>query len=419
METLNDFLASVHYLNHPLLSFLSGIAVFLLGLYVFLQDKKSKLFLVFLFLNLSISCWFWGNAISMYFFDDFSHALFWYKIGYIGVPFMSVFYYHFYLAYSEKQNKIVYLFYVMAVSEIIFLWFSNVAGNGAIFLKNVGIVYPEINAGAYLKIFGMVKYAVLSWITAISFFSDYKKESDLCKKQKLKYLTGIFFVLVLGIIEWVATFGIHLHIAWIAVPPFAFMMAYAILKYQLMEIRVIVKRAFFYSLGIALVSGVIAGISFLSGWLVESVPGFSSWAIPLAVGGVAFIIGNLFWKKTKEVEESYAVEKKARKELDRMNAMKDELIVVTRHHLSAPVCAIKEHISNLKTMVEKNDLNKEEMRAHLDKTSESTDRLESLIGELLNISKANMRRRPFEADPIVSETSERGNVNPFDVAAGN
>ena len=377
MLSLVNFLESVHHLNHPLLSGLSALVILLLGFFVLSKEKKTELFRVFFFMMITISLWFACNAFSMYYFNNFEKAILWYKIGYIGPIFMAVVYYHFYLAYSKKRKIILYLLYFIALIEAYYLWFSGYVGIDAYFIENVGIVYRKISEGAYFKIFGMIKYVLFTLITAISFLKLYKKEIEPLKKQQLKYLTIAFFTLTMGAIEWVSAFNIPLHLAWILSPIFVALIAYAILKYQLMDIKVVLKKAFFYSIGIALISGAIFGVSFLNSWFADNFSGFRPWMIPLLSGIVAFIIGNLFWNKSQEAEK-----------------LKYEFITVAAHKLRTPLTEIKwavEASKDTKDTKEKDKL--------FDNIGSANSRLIILTDELLLVSRAEAEQSKYDLKP--------------------
>ena len=239
-------------------------------------------------------------------------------------------------------------------------------------------------------------YIVISIAVAVSFLKVCRKEINYSKKDQLKWLAILFFVLSLGALEWITVFNIPLHMAWIVVPIFSAFMAYAILKYQLMDVKVVIKKAFFYSIGMALVSCSIVGISFLGSWFAKNIPGFQFWIVPAVAGFFAFIVGNIFWQKSKQVEKAYAVEKQAREELQNLGEVKDQFILATQHHLRTPLSIIKGYLS---TVLESNSINSED-RQHLDRTLESTDRLIGTVNELLDVAQIEVGKKTLDIKPI-------------------
>lgn len=393
MEQINNFLASVHHLNHPFLSIVSGIGVLLLGLFVLFKNKNSSLFKIFFFLNLSMSIWFICNAFSMYYYANFDKAILWFKFGYTGVIFMPAIYYHFYLVYFEKKtDRLLIIFYFISIVEILITFFSEIPAQGAFFLSNVGIVQKFNTPVFYYSIFGMGKYFTITLFTAFSFKKLYNKEKDAYKKIQLKYLTLIFFILVLGFIEWISVIGIQAHIAWFLVPFFLFLIAYTILKYQLMNIKVIVKKAFFYAMGIATASGFIVVISFSSDWLNNNIPGIKSWTVPLAAGTTAFILGRIFWEKSKEVDK-----------------LKYEFITIAAHKLRTPLTEVKWGVEALKDKA----MSEAEKKELLSKIADANNRTIELTDELLSVSKIEKDQTQYKLEPVDLEKIAREVINDF------
>ena len=390
MQYLNNFLASVHYLNHPYLSGLSALLLLLMGVFVFIKDRKNELHRVFLWLNFTIAVWFFGNVLSMVNFNNIDAAFFWFKFGYTGAIFISVTYYHFYLSFFRKKKTILYFVYASAVLEIIYLWFFENIMMFAYALPNVGIIWREMSRYSYFFIFGMVKYIIISIAVAAMFLREYKQETILSKKIQLKWLSIIFFIFFWGATEWLVVFNIRLHIAWLVIPFFTASIAYAILRYQLMDIKLVVKKAFFYSIGIALVSGAVFGISFLNSWFAENISGFKFWMVPIIAGLAAFIIGNLFWNKSKEADK-----------------LKYEFITVATHKLRTPLTKIKWAASLLRdariSEADKNKLVNEIVLAD--------EQLIDLTNELLAITKAEENLYRYNLESADLEKIARKVVN--------
>ena len=379
MQDLNDLLSSVHYLNHPLLSGLSALLILLMGIFVLSRDRKSELYRTFFWITLVMSIWFFGNALSMFYFNNFEYAFFWFKFGYTTVPLLSISYYHFYLAYFKKEKRILYSLYIIGILEIIYLWlFSGDHKTADYVLPNVGVIWRTMSPIFYFLLFGMVKYIILSTVTTVSFLNKYRKETALLKKQELKYLTAVFFVTIFGTIEWLVIFGIPLHIAWPVLPVLVGLIAYAILKYQLMNIKIIIKKAFFYSVGIALAGGIIMAVSFLSSWFTERIPGFKFWTIPLLAGTAAFIIGNIFWRQSKEVDK-----------------LKYEFITVAAHKLRTPLTEIKWAAD----VASDQKLEEKERQRLISQIEYSANRLIDLSDELLQVAQTESGQFTYKLNP--------------------
>ncbi|MFH0819861.1 MAG: ATP-binding protein [bacterium] len=383
MLYLKDFLASVHYLNHPLLSGLGTLFTLLLGIFVITKNNKSELYRAFFGMTFVISIWFFGNALSMFYSNNFELAVFWYRFGYTGVCFMAAIYYHLYLIYTKKKENIIYFLYFIAIFELLYLWFSDSVKMGSYVLPNVGVVWRgEKSPFFYFLVFGVVKYLIVASVTALSFLKESKRETGL-NKERAKWLAVIFFAATLGGIEWLVAFDIPLHIGWIAIPLFISAAAYAIIKHQLMDIRIVIKKAFIYSVVIGLISGGVMGISFLNSWFIKNVPGFQFWTVPLITAVFSFIIGNIFWRKSKEADK-----------------LKYEFITIAAHKLRTPLTKIKWAAKELSEEIkigENKNLISQIMR--------SNEQLIELTDILLNTSKTEEKynKYMYELTPVSLE----------------
>lgn len=392
MQNLNNFLASVHYLNHPLLSGMSALLILSIGIFVLSRDRKSELYRVFFRMTLVIGIWFLGNALSMFYFNNFKLTLFWWKFGYSGAIFIAISFYHFYLIYFQKKKNILYVLYFISILEVLYLWLPTTDIGKVYLLPNVGLVWVRMTDFSYFLIFGMIKFIILFFIAAIFFLGQYKKASAPLKKQQLKYLTILSFVFIMGTSEWLPTFNIPLHIGWLLTPFIVSLIAYAILKHHLMDINIVIKKVFFYSIGIALVSGLIISISLLSSWFVSKIPGFSFWIVTLIAGAGAFIIGRLFWQKSKEVDK-----------------LKYEFITVAAHKLRTPLTEVKWATDALSEKTLSED-EKEKLRTGI---SSANSRLIILTDELLSIAKTEAGQYQYKFEPVDFEKIVRSMVNDF------
>lgn len=106
--------------------------------------------------------------------------------------------------------------------------------------------------------------------------------------------------------------------------------AYGILADQLMDIRIVLKRALFYSLGIGITAGVLTLLISLNDLLTRSVPWIRFWMVPIFTASIAFVVGRLFWLKLVENDQ-----------------IKYEFITVATHKLRTPLTQISWGIRSL------------------------------------------------------------------------
>jgi len=99
--------------------------------------------------------------------------------------------------------------------------------------------------------------------------------------------------------------------------------AYGIIADQLFDIRLVLKRALFYSLSIGGITGFLALLIFLNDYLVDRLPWIQFWTVPIFTGALAFIVGRVIWSKFAENER-----------------VKYEFITVATHKLRTPLTQI-------------------------------------------------------------------------------
>jgi signal transduction histidine kinase len=193
-------------------------------------------------------------------------------------------------------------------------------------------------------------------------------------------------------VDFIPNYGMEIYpFGWILVLFYCSFLSYAILKHHLMDINVVIRKTFFYSVGIALISGFITAISFLNSWLVDNIPGFKFWVAPLIIGAVTFFIGRLFWNKSKEVEK-----------------LKYEFITVAAHKLRTPLTEIKWAADALR----ESNLDSEQNNL-ISGISSANTRLITLTDELLSMANAEAGQYQYKFELIDFEKMARNEVNDF------
>jgi len=233
------------------------------GFFVFLKNPKNKINRLWLIFSIAVSLW--GLAalkIGLIPQEKKELALLWWRITYLGIIFIPVLFYHFVHAWlGIKKNLFLNLFYFWGLFFFILEWtpwadlFYGLNTLTFVF-SAVYIVRPAT---------ALFTFFVLSW-TGIIFYSHYKlyqafKESTGQIKNQIKYFfLGIAIAFTGGGATFLIPFGINLYpFLNFAVPLYPAIMAYAILRYRLMDIKIVFTRA-----GIFLaVYTVVLGIPFI------------------------------------------------------------------------------------------------------------------------------------------------------------
>jgi len=96
-------------------------------------------------------------------------------------------------------------------------------------------------------------------------------------------------------------------------------------------------------------------------------------------------------EQTKELRKAYEVEKKARKELQRLNEAKNQFLMATQHHLRTPLTAMKGYIDLILGGSYGKTSNK--LKQAMKKLQASTSRELKIVNELLDISQFQLGKQ--------------------------
>jgi signal transduction histidine kinase len=190
-------------------------------------------------------------------------------------------------------------------------------------------------------------------------------QADLSLKNRLKY----FFVSVslgyaVGSIALPLVYNIQIDPAWssFCVIILAAPMAYAIVRYDLLDIRIVAKKAFIFSVYIALASFTMFGIATFNTYIIKTIVGFPQWIFTLIAGCVATGIGYFVWNKFQEAD-----------------LLKSEFITIVTHKLRSPLTSIKWSTEELMAVVPKTS------KESLDTISKSVEHMVDLTNILADV----------------------------------
>ena len=234
-------------MNWYAIGFFSGsIFAFGLGIIVYLRNKSSFLNRIWCLQCFSVSAWQFGRcmvAVSL----DRDSAFFWTRVLYLGAIFIPILTLHFILVLTEKPKEkktLILLGYSFGLLELAGFNFSKLFVQDVIYNSSFG--FYEVPGKFYLFHFlmlGFPTYAV--WFL----FKEHQRTSLALKKNQIKYVISAS---LLGFISGATSFFPFLDIK---IPPIAapftsmyvFIISYAIIKYRLMDITVVIKKSVTYS----------------------------------------------------------------------------------------------------------------------------------------------------------------------------
>ncbi|MBI3317288.1 MAG: GAF domain-containing protein [Candidatus Omnitrophica bacterium] len=285
-----DWSAALH--PYAATGFLTSLITLAVGCFVFVQNRKSSIHLSFLIFSIAIAEWSFFTALQALPRNpawSFLAA----KICQIGAMLIPVFFHYFTLKIIGRDQKpILRLGFLLASINIFAIFFSPLFSAGT---RSIGGINFYYKAGPLyiLCVIFFVSYVLF----AIYQLWDEIHSSQGARKKHLEYL---FFASLagygIGVVNFFPVYGI-------IVPPFPFspicgaiyscVIAYAILKHQLFDIEVILKKTVIFAvLFIAIYSAVSAAVYFATAF-------FASKNVPL-LSGISIALAMLLYEPLKK-----------------------------------------------------------------------------------------------------------------------
>jgi len=240
---------------------LIAVSCFLLSLLVFKSNPKKRINQISALSGLCVAIWGVGIYVIAQTIDKNSAFLYW-RLAHIGVIFIPVFFVHFvYKLLGINNKKVLRIIYALGllflIANITSSWFISdmrwVFGS-FYYDSPPGIIYPFF-------IFFFVALAVYGNYELIK---AYFKETSTKRYQIKYYLIGSLIAYVGGSTAFLPVFGIDIYPALsIAIVFYPLMTTYAIIRYQLMDIRIIVRKSTIYLIIAGFVYGCFYGVVWL------------------------------------------------------------------------------------------------------------------------------------------------------------
>lgn len=385
-----------------------------LGFWVYIQNPKSKVNKYFFIFIIGIVGW----LVSLFIFYNIDISDWILFIGRFNFAIVIIFIFsafEFVLVFPAENFVIKKWLYYSIVIENILLFFitlftplvdQNEAVLGSSRITSYGNLY-------YFYIAHFVIFsAFIIWILV-------KKYALSSKEDKLR----IYYV-ISGLLLW-AIFGFSTNIL---IPLFGYQdiaslgplstlflllaLSYSIIKHHLFNTKIIVVELLVFALWVVLFINTF--LSFGS----QDFPLNTIILIFIVVIGIFLIKGVIkeveqkekMEQMAKELERAYGVEKNARRELEKLDAAKNQFLLATQHHLRTPLTAMRGYVDLLMTG-SYGKLSKK-VQDPIKKFEISTNRLLRVVNELLDVSQFQLGRKVVnlqpnsDITPVIKELSE-------------
>ncbi len=249
-------------LQHLIALLSTSVATFLIGLFVYFRGKKKKVNQIFLFYSSSIAIWGLGQAIHSI-VPTVKISLWWARFSHIGVVFIPTLFLHFvfeFLNIPKERKRILVLPYVVSVLFVFFNLFTKFYITDPV--PKFSLKYYVEPGFLYLP--GILFFFICIIVGLQELFKVYFRSSGarrnqlkyLCWGSLLGYIGGpANFLLVFNIeVPFLNPFGTY------GVPIYALLITYAIIKYRLMDINIVIGKLATYSFLLIIISGIYLGL---------------------------------------------------------------------------------------------------------------------------------------------------------------
>lgn len=392
---------------YSLTALINAITSFVLGVFVYFKNKQAPINKTFALFALAV--FFWSFSYFLWqIAKDPQSALFWSRSLIFGAIFIPIFYFHFVIYFLEifrEKKRILVFGYILALI-FFFLNFTSLMVKG-VTPKLFFSYWPEPGMVFSLFLLMFFGYVIYSWYLM---FRAYEKLTGI-KREQVKYvLIGTFIGFFGGSTNYFLWYNIPvLPLGNGLVAVYVALVAVAIVKYRLMNIRVILTESLVILIAFVLLAETVSSKTFYE---------------LLFRGGLFLIfcvIGYLLIKsvlneiKRREQLEKLTIElEKTYKKLKIVSQAKSEFVSIASHQLRTPLTAIKGYIS----MIIEGTYGKlsSEMVKPLENVYESNEKLISLVNDLLNLSRLEAGKIEFEPtltslEKMISEIIEELRIN--------
>jgi signal transduction histidine kinase len=295
------------------------------------------------------------------------------NFNYIVAPLLAALFLHFSLIFP--LNKKIRTYQKVTIYLFPLIVFCGILSNPhfillKIFLSPAGVKLTTINSNIYL-VYSICFITYIS-LAYVNLFKSYLSTQDSLIRTQIKfivigtfipYLVGMYFDLILAASNY----------AYIWVGPLmgfvvVYVIIYSVYKHHLLNTEVITAEILTVGLwifiairtilsdsssetvsnSVLLILGIIIGIFLIRSIRreVKARKKSDKLAVELSKVNEALADLNLHLsekvaEQTVEIRKSYDLEKRARRELEKLNETKDQFIMITQHHLRTPVTSIR------------------------------------------------------------------------------
>ena len=360
--------SNIHLLVFDILGIFSALVIVILGFFVLLKDHRKTV-------NVTLGLTFTGAIIAIVSYvigvnvpdSSLSHTILMWDMSVIAV---SVINFHCAMAILNRQHThralIAFIYIIGAMFVGIFLIMPGLfLGDPVPKLYFPNYFTPGPLHFAFDLIF---RLAIPASLIGLLWQGSRRAEDPREKKRLLYFALSFAVAWTVAALPTLLTFDIPFDPIWGTLFPiiFAIPFIYAVVRYELLDVKVVAKRAVAYASIVISVGFLVGFFDFLNALLRASHPSFPIWAMPLVLGLVIVGIGVFIWRQLREGE-----------------ILKYEFITTVTHKFRTPLTHIKWASENIRSDLGASDGDLGEQLGYIE---EANSKLVELTDILANTS---------------------------------
>ncbi len=386
-------------LFHNIGYILSALTALYSGLFVYLKDRKNTTNIMFGLASLGIIVYCISRVIGLNIADP-TISRWALMFNMVTIP-LTIFMVHSVISILGKiksQKPFLITIYVTgAILLIIYIVFPD----SFLLLPQHKLYFLNYFVPGNLHwlmnlIFNLIIPAYLVALTFIVY-----RHSDWTMKNRLKYVLFSYVAgYGLGALVIPLVYGIEIDpiLAAFFVPIYAIPLSYAIVQYNLMDISIVAKRAFYLAIMVGISSFGIFLIGMFDNALIRIVPNFPVIVLPFLAGTLATGIGFYIWNKFQQSE-----------------TLKYEFVKIMTHKLRTPLTSIRWSVEDLSSMVpESGKKDVSNIQTSVSRLVELTNILSGVSADNQNINTSHIENVDFVAmcrDLVNAHLGQAGTKN--------
>lgn len=213
-------------------------------------------------------------------------------------------------------------------------------------------------------------FFVLVIYTFYIMFKVYRT-GDQITRNRIKYFAlALFLGYAIGSIDFLLIYNIQISPIWgfLFIPLFAVPFTYAAVQYELMDIKLIAKKAFVFILLSGVIGFILIFLNYIDNLIIQGSSVIPSWASPVVLGLIISISLLFIWRKIREAD-----------------LLKYEFVSIITHKFRTPLTAIRWFSENLTKSVP------DEFKEDVNNIHQSAGKLIDLTNLLANLTTTNSK----------------------------